>query len=152
MGPMDYNALALLMQQSMVQNVADDPMSRRDAVNPQMGLEGAGGPRQGGSRGMELIETAGPKGISAHVSGGRQNVTIETRPSKTYQDYGTNPKTYYKTDSKGGTYGVTPKAKGPSSYTVPETYVVRHSGGSSTFTDYNKAISAAMHHAGRKPK
>jgi hypothetical protein len=46
---MDYKMLAMLMQgASPMQQVADDPFSRRDAVNPIMGLEGAGGPRAGG--------------------------------------------------------------------------------------------------------
>lgn len=47
MGPIDYGQLAQRLM-SGAQLVADDPFSRRDAVNPLMGLEGAGGPRQGG--------------------------------------------------------------------------------------------------------
>lgn len=47
MNPIDYAAMAQKLMQGP-QRVADDPFSRRDAVNPLMGLEGAGGPRGGG--------------------------------------------------------------------------------------------------------
>ena len=48
MNPIDYRALAQMLMGQMARPVADDPMSRRDAVNHLMGLEGAGGPRAGG--------------------------------------------------------------------------------------------------------
>jgi hypothetical protein len=59
MPPTDYNALAKMLMgngllgNGMAQPVADNPFARRNAVNPLMGLEGAGGPRQGGGGGYQ---------------------------------------------------------------------------------------------------
>jgi hypothetical protein len=50
MNPIDYGAMTRMLMSQMVQPIADDPFSRRDTVNPLMGLEGAGGPRAGGGR------------------------------------------------------------------------------------------------------
>jgi hypothetical protein len=59
-GLFDYNA-AMGLLSSLVKPVADDPFSRRDAVNPLMGLEGAGGPRQGGGGGRTIVTDKGEK-------------------------------------------------------------------------------------------
>jgi hypothetical protein len=50
MGPIDYKQLAQMLMGG-AQQAGWNPFSRRGTVNPQMGTEGAGGPRQGGGGG-----------------------------------------------------------------------------------------------------
>jgi hypothetical protein len=86
-GILDYSKM--VAQLGLLANVADDPFSRRDAVNPIMGLEGAGGPRGGGAPRLsvamkradgsvvpgkpgqthgDLYEAAGPRAQSGFVT------------------------------------------------------------------------------------